>query len=438
MTKAEKQRVADVSALQKKYKASAVMAKKAGVAAAFGDRYLAPRVRRWNCLHCGHSWKRGVHTPKGCPKCRAKFTQIAMQHTTRGKEAAYTSMVDVYEGYQVVRLILLEAHYAIGHRRLITTNEVMQFWIAEDGSNYTFSKATNNFGWQYDQWIASRLSFLKARTHRQELREQLCPHAVHIKALLPRLQTLGYSGQPELLDHCAAPQVAIKGLLSDWLLEVLLKQGQYALFKTALGRRRRELEEIMGTLKIALRHRINLPTAEHVDAWLDYIRQCKRLGLDTRNPAIICPSDAIGAHDKMTERINEAERRKKKKKMLSEMAAQTLEYQKRLGHLLNLSFKVGEFEVSVLKTVEQFYEEAHRLNHCVWSSEYYKKENSLILSARLNGEPVETIEVDLRRKRVEQSRGMDNEPTVHHEYIVNGVNRNIKKQIKKVAQQCAA
>ena len=66
------------------------------------------------------------------------------------------------------------------------------------------------------------------------------------------------------------------------------------------------------------------------------------------------------------------------------------------------------------------------MHHCVFSNAYYLKEDTLILSATIEGKRIETIEVSLRTLEVVQSRGVCNKNTEYHEQIVNLVNANCK------------
>jgi len=58
---------------------------------------------------------------------------------------------------------------------------------------------------------------------------------------------------------------------------------------------------------------------------------------------------------------------------------------------------------------------------------YYQKRDSLILSARnkVDGQRVETVELNLKTFAVMQSRGVQNSVTPYHNEIVGLVNQNI-------------
>ena len=66
------------------------------------------------------------------------------------------------------------------------------------------------------------------------------------------------------------------------------------------------------------------------------------------------------------------------------------------------------------------------MRHCVYENGYYKKDDSLILSARdHDGNRIETVEVSLKTYDVVQSRGVCNKNTEWHNEIVNLVRSNM-------------
>ena len=83
-----------------------------------------------------------------------------------------------------------------------------------------------------------------------------------------------------------------------------------------------------------------------------------------------------------------------------------------------------------------YIDEGAELHHCLFSNEYYLKENSLILSATIEGKRIETIEVSLDTLQVLQSRGVCNQNSSYHDQIVSLVNANhqlIRQRIKATA-----
>mgnify|MGYP002236882529 CR=1 FL=1 len=83
-----------------------------------------------------------------------------------------------------------------------------------------------------------------------------------------------------------------------------------------------------------------------------------------------------------------------------------------------------EIIIKVLESIDEYYSEGKAQNICVFGSEYYKKADTLILSARIGGEIIETVEVDLRTLKVVQCHGKYNQDTEYHERIIDLVNKN--------------
>ena len=78
-------------------------------------------------------------------------------------------------------------------------------------------------------------------------------------------------------------------------------------------------------------------------------------------------------------------------------------------------------------------EEGEYMHHCVFSNGYYKKKDSLILSAKNeDGVRIETIEVLLNTGKVNQCFGKFNKFTEHHEKILKIVNDNMNQIMKAV------
>ena len=92
---------------------------------------------------------------------------------------------------------------------------------------------------------------------------------------------------------------------------------------------------------------------------------------------------------------------------------------------LNLVLTDGLIIVKVLQSVDEFYEEGKAMHHCVFTNEYYRRDDSLILSASIDGQRLETVEVSLSRLEVAQSRGVCNKDSPYHKQIIKLVQHNM-------------
>ena len=167
--------------------------------------------------------------------------------------------------------------------------------------------------------------------------------------------------------------------------------------------------------------------------WCDYVDMLRRLGKDTHNAHFICPEDLQAAHDTAQRKL-QAQRDKEAEAQRQQRAIENEEHFLFLkSHFFGIAFTDGTIEVRVLESIEEYMEEGKALHHCVFDNAYYLKENSLILSACINGKRIETIEVSLETMKVIQCRGLLNKNTEYHERIIDLVHRNIKQIQSRVA-----
>ena len=146
----------------------------------------------------------------------------------------------------------------------------------------------------------------------------------------------------------------------------------------------------------------------------------RRLDKDIHSPKYVCPTDLHREHDRrQREREEKAKRRKK-----------AMEDEKHFHELISKFFGIrftdGTIQVHVLESVQEHLDEGVSMQHCVFDNAYYLKEDSLILSATIEGRRIETIEVSLDTLKVVQSRGMCNKNTEYHKQIVSLINANRK------------
>ncbi len=225
-------------------------------------------------------------------------------------------------------------------------------------------------------------------------------------------------------------------LLKESIGETLLKAGQKKLFiKFATGDKWRVLQftKYWPSIRICLRQKYIIKDPSMFFDYLDLLLYFKK---DLHSSHYVCPINLKESHDKLMERkrrkIEAQELAEKRLRIIEEEAA----YQRAKSKYFDLLISDDLITISVLKSVQEFIEEGDELHHCVFTNDYHKKDGSLILSARINGQRLETIEVSLKTGKVEQSRGLHNKDTEFHSRIIQLVNKN-NKSIKKVKRLTA-
>jgi NDP-sugar pyrophosphorylase family protein len=156
--------------------------------------------------------------------------------------------------------------------------------------------------------------------------------------------------------------------------------------------------------------------------------------MDIHNPIYVCPDDLKGLHDRLLERKRVIEQRKarerarleKMKKAERDRIAQE-KYIKRMKKYFDLVISNEQINIVPLKSVQEFYQEGNTLHHCVGQMRYYEKADTLILSARIDNKPIETIEINLTDLSIVQCRGKYNKNSEYHDIILDMVKDNINK-----------
>ena len=183
------------------------------------------------------------------------------------------------------------------------------------------------------------------------------------------------------------------------------------------------IDQYWAAYKITLRNHYDIID---IALWCYYADMLRRLGKDIHNPKYVCAENLQEAHD-TAQRKSQAQQDKEAEARRRQQAIENEErFQELKALFFGITFTDGVIQVKVLESVQEYLEEGKALHHCVFTNEYYLKENSLILSATIEGRRIETIEVNLDTLKVVQSRGVCNKNTEYHDQIVSLVNANRK------------
>ena len=386
--------------------------------------YRLPKGRT-TCMDCGHSWVMNRHRETcTCPHCRAKL-QVKETFQRKLQQKHYFTTLTACGEYQVLRIFLLVAEMEKGSKAEYYALEIGQYWWNAQGRKALVA-IQRILGHYVDTF--SFCAPMAIRNDNEAYRyAAYSPTYPKFKAS----DTLRRNGFKDDF-HDIPPTTLISALLTDSRAETLLKAGRTDHLRYFLGNKR-TFEKLWKSYKIAVRNGYEIAD---ISLWSDYVDTLRRLGKDIHNPKYLCPTDLKGEHDRRHEellRLREREEIEQKQK-------KAMEDEKRFKELkskfFGIHFTDGTIQVHVLESVREHLEEGATMHHCVFSNEYYLKEDSLILSATIEGKRIETIEVSLRTLEVVQSRGVCNKNTEYHEQIVNLVNANrglISRRMKATA-----
>ncbi len=377
------------------------------------------------CTACGHEWI-DTKAKKNCtcPHCAIKLKiENTLKRTFYDYE--YLCIITTCEGLQVLRFLYIECNMKVGKKASYSHTEAVQRWLAPDGKNATVARL-RPMGYFIHGWSYS--SHLELRTDNDN-RYGIIPTLVYPKQqIIPQLKKCGYKKHL----HGMNPFPLFRNLLSDNRMEILFKTGQKPLFKQFFKEGTRKMDKYWTAIRICIRNRY---TIKDVLMWFDYIDLLIHFGKDLHNAHYVCPLDINKEHDILMNRKSRQEAREEKEKNFKKFLENEPIYKQAKGHFFGLQFSDGSIRVRVLESVEEIMIEGKALHHCVYTNDYYLKDDSLILSATTeDGYRLETVEISLSRMEVIQCRGLCNKTTKYHNKILKLVKRNFPQ----IAQRLTA
>lgn len=377
------------------------------------------------CLDCGHQWKEDqphlLTSIDGCtcPHCGTKL-KVMTTRKRKDEQGAYYGIITTYQGFQVCRYFDLKAYYKIKEIPRFHCCEISQLWIAPNGK-FEIMARNHTINWYCDSWTG----YMEMRSKHNVGRYEVNPYKIYPqRRVIPEIKRNGFRNS----FYGITPSCLLRQLLTNTKAETLLKARQTELLKY-MHSNENAVQKLWPSIRICLRNNYIVGDAS---MWKDYLDCLEYLGKDLYNAKYVCPENLKAEHDRF-------ERKKRKKRLKDELekrekeaAAAESKYLESKGRYFDIEFSDGLLHISVLKSVREFLEEGTTMHHCFFSNSYYSKPDSLILSAKVDGQSVETIEISLINFTIVQSRGVQNGITRYHDRIIELVGKNIGI-IKKIS-----
>lgn len=375
------------------------------------------------CSECGKEWKSKNNLAETLVGCTCPHCGMELEtHRTRKRvfqQTEYLGIITTFKGWQVLRFFYMYLHQKKGEKSRYFISEVVQRWINPKGKVAAVAKNKSMSYW-FNAWKLD--SDLEIRKNENVIDIQ--PTAIYPrKRVLAEIKRNGFKGQ----FHDLTPYEMFHSILTNSKAETLLKTKQLSLLNYFEKTRYRDIEDYWSAIRICIRNGYNVTDAS---MWCDIVNMLRRLGKDIHNPKFVCPEDLKAEHDRRELEI----RRKREKEEIKEQRDKLLKsikdekrFQELKSKFFGIAFTDGTIKVHVLESLKEYFEEGTKMHHCLFSNQYYLKEDSLILSATINGKRIETIEVSLKTLEILQSRGEWNSHTEYHDQIMNLVkaNRNL-------------
>ena len=365
-----------------------------------------------------------------CPKCGEKL-KVIKSRREKYDERCYYTIITTMEGYQVCRHFIVEKMMRKVSKNIhdcqnpyYETHEVVQNWIDEKGKETIVARSVRNaMNWRAgSDWDVNKPMEIKIRRKNFYGYDSSSRYDIYGVCVYPWTKVLGkirrngYDGD----FHDICPNELFKALLTDRNAEMLIKNKQYDMLRFLINRLHLPYAS---SIKVCNRHKYIIDDAS---MWIDYMRLLEYFHLDSHNPHYICPSDLKAAHDRLMKKRLKIEEEHERIRKMKDMTECESRYISDKSKFFGICFGNKDITISVIQSVHDMYEEGEAMHHCVFTMEYYKNENSLILSARdKKGNRIETIEVDIKNYKLVQSKGVCNSISDKHDEIVNLVNANM-------------
>ncbi len=374
-----------------------------------------------SCMDCGKdipldSISRKRATCKGC----GRKSKVKTTLKRKNEQTSYFAIAELVQEFQVIRNFEIKSRHKKGEPVHFYVMEILQYWVRLNDEKLTMIGRLHNVQGYADSWGGDwsirkeRGWYSKYKVYQRFFHPSSRFENDYIKYGIDyRMKGLNFLEAIRILPR--NPQA-----------ETLLKSRQYELLGYLVDHVG-AVNQYWNTIKIALRNRYRVKDA---GIWFDYLDLLRYFRKDVHNPIYICPKNLKKTHDQLVikkqMKIAKEKEEARKKKALKDQR----KFNKHIAKFRNLMFSDQAITVVVLQSVDEFLVESEKLKHCLFTNEYYAKTDSLIMSARIDNEPIETIEISLKNFKVLQARGLHNNPTDMHDDIVKLVDSNMHK-VKK-------
>ena len=408
--------------------------------------YYWKRGRVW-CQHCGHVEEHVGELMEApalaistgaflytCPHCGKKLLLEPYDYAWKGDRynESDCTIVTTIGGYTVFRTFVATRMNRLWQPTERSVHEVFQNWVCPDGREVILSRTFwssfySGVKWKIDSPFCPRKKRMGFYSFGDvyEIRQNYFYPVCRVSAIARR-----NGWHKGIMFSYTSPVRQLQYLLTNHIAEMLVKTGQVKLFCYFTNKLFDGIEHYLPSVRICNRNRYVIQDAS---MWIDYIDLLEYFGKDVRNAYYVCPAHLSEEHDRLVHKKSCILQEEMKRKQMAQAKKNEGAYKKLHGAYFGICFGNDDIMVSVVSSVQEMAMEGAEMHHCVYENEYYRKKDSLILSAKdSSGNRLETIEIDLKSWSILQSRGKFNQPTDRHQDIIKLVEKNMY-QLKKKA-----
>lgn len=365
------------------------------------------------CLICGHEWE-AEEGMCSCPHCGAK---VEVKATTQRvvRERSYFNIITAVKGFQVIRMFLMIVEFRKGMKANPGFVEIGSYWIDKHGHTTVVGRQ-RTLGHYIDSFaFGSPLEIRRDNDAFWHIANQWVYPRTNVTDTIKRN---GYT----TFAYGVHPVTMFQQLLTNPKAETLMKAGEEGLFRY-LCHHPKEVDKYWNTIKVARRagYKVDDP-----QMWFDYIKMLDRMGKDLHSPTLIAPRDLNAARDLYVKKVNRKRKIERREADLQKAIEEEATFQELKSKFFGLEMTDGEINLHSLDSINQYYDVAQKMSICIFSSRYFLKEKSLVLTAVKDNNIVGVVEVSLEDYTILQCRAFANGVCEYQDRIAQIISDNTK------------
>lgn len=369
------------------------------------------------CSDCGKSFAYdGAAQKVRCPHC-GSFLSVVDSRIRKNSHKTFVSTLEVFEGIQVQRVFQINSFYIKGETSIHEFTEVMRIWHDGCGQRAITARTRSMFSHWADSFSLKSEILLRAENESHNIIADtlVAPNAM----ILPVFLKMGIDKR---IIHKFNPDSLLTDIIRNPHIETILKAGRLKDLAYFLNRPAALDEKTWTAYKITLRRKYEITD---ISQWLDLVNTLAFFKKDITNYKFVCPDNLKIARDFWTNKRMAMIEAQRKKKEREDAKRHEKEFREIKSKFFDLTFSDDVINIVVLDSIKAFTEEGEAMHHCV--AGYWNRNDSLVLSARIDGQRIETIELSLTSLKVLQSRAICNGVSEYHDRIINLVEANAGK-----------
>lgn len=397
---------------QKQYAFDHCFRKQAKIKNKKGDTY---------CLECGHLFHvDNIHAKNViCPHCHAKLKTDGVMRKTK-KESTF-QIITTCNGWQIVRTFEVWKWTHGAEPCSYSILECIQRFMKPDSRDIVLARPLCMFGRYFDYCAEMTIKYERPGVY-YNCYDIWAMVVYPYEQLLPIVKRNGYC---KWLKKNTSFVTTFHRLVFNSKYETIAKCQRFDIWK--------ELSEAFIVsnwylIKMLIRHKYS---PKDMSIWRDTVQFVNELGLDSHSPKYVLPTDLDAMHDMLFNRLQRKrieEANERKREQIAKKKAYAREFRKKNAKLLKMVLVVGDITIKPLQNYKDYINEGKAMHHCV--ENYWMREESFILSARMNGERIATIELDRNDFSIKQCRGLQNCIPDQYDQLVSILKRNKRKFLK--------